>query len=277
MSKNKMNLKKIKKIFFYTILILYSVITIGPFLWALYSSLRTAADVNKLTLDFTNLTFDNFTFIATRFELGRWYVNSVVVAVCVTAGNLFFNSMAGYALARIKFPGRNAMFMFILGTMMIPGQITMIPVYILLTKLGWVNSYVGLVVPFMSGSFGVFLMRQFFMGIPIELEEAAKLDGLGRFGTFVRIVLPISKAALTSQLILIFMGNWNSFIMPSILATSQEMFTLPVGLNALQNQYYSFQNQVMAGAMYLSIPMIILFIVFQRQFIEGISATGSKG
>ncbi len=268
---------KCMTLLFYIILFSYAAITIGPFLWAFYCSFRTAADVNKMTIDFSNLTLSNYLYIAQKSPLGSWYMNSILIATIVTTANLFFNSLGGYALSRIKFPGRKIIFLFILGTMMIPSQITMIPTYIILSKLNWVNTYWGLTVPFLTGSFGVFMMRQFFMGIPIELEEAARLDGLGRFGIFTRIILPISKPALVSQMILIFMGNWNSFLWPTLLTSKKQMYTLPVGLNSLQNQYYSFQNQVMAGAMYLSIPMIILFLIFQRHFIQGIASTGSKG
>jgi len=184
--------------------------------------------------------------------------------------------MAGYALARINFPGRKQMFIGILGIMMIPGQVTMVPTYMLLSKLGWMNTYKGMIIPFLTSIFGVFLMRQFFLSIPKELEEAAALDGLGRFETFFRIILPISTTALTTQFILMFSGIWNSFMWPSIIATSSEMYTLPVGLNSFNGQYFSMWDQVLAGVMLLSLPMIVVFIIFQKNFIKSTASTGGK-
>ncbi|MBE3578689.1 MAG: carbohydrate ABC transporter permease, partial [Caldanaerobacter subterraneus] len=197
-------------------------------------------------------------------------------AAIVTFGNMLFNSMAGYALARINFPGRNFLFLLVLALMMIPGQVVMVPTYILLSKLGWVNTYMGLTIPFLTSNFGIFLMRQFFLTIPRELEEAATIDGMSRFGIFFKIVLPLAKPALATQFIFMFTGNWNSFLWPSLLTSSDDMYTLPVGLNSFYGQYYQFWNQVMAGAILLTLPTIVIFLIFQRYFVRGIATTGLK-
>lgn len=169
-------------------------------------------------------------------------LNSIIVAGVVIFVNLLFNSMAGYALVRIDFPGRNQLFIGIFKMMMIPGQVVLVPTYMILSKLRWMDSYLGLTVPFLTSMFGIFLMRQFFLGIPKDLDEAAAIDGLGRFATFFRIILPTATTALTTQFILMFSGNWNSFLCPSLIAQSDNMYTLLVGLNSFKGKYISYYD-----------------------------------
>ena len=268
--------KRVIRITFYTIVILYSVIALFPFILGFITSLKPTSEVNNLSVNFFSLSFKSYWYILSNFPFFRWFLNSLVIGVGVTLGNMLFNSLAGYALARIDFPGKKAMFLIILAMMMIPGQVTMVPMFIILVKFGWVNTYQGLIIPFMFSFFNIFLMRQFFLSIPKSLEEAAEIDGLGRFGIFFRIILPISGPALITQFILTYVGNWNSFLWPSLLSRTESMFTLPVGLNSFYGQYFQFWNQVLAGAMLLTIPIIIVFIIFQRYFIEGISGSGIK-
>ncbi|EOD01542.1 carbohydrate ABC transporter permease [Caldisalinibacter kiritimatiensis] len=268
---------KISRIIFYLIIIGYALVALGPYIWTFITSLKPTSEVNNFSIDFSTLTFRNYKFLWNKFPFGRWFINSIIVAAIVSLGNILFNSLAGYALARINFPGRKALFLAVLSMMMVPGQIVMVPTFILLTKLGWVNTYKGLTIPFLTSLFGIFLMRQFFLSIPKSIEEAATIDGLGRFGTFFRIVLPMAKPALATQFIITFNGNWNSFLWPSLLARTSDMYTLPVGLNSFQGQYFQFWDQVMAGVMILSIPSIIIFLIFQRNFIKGISTSGIKG
>jgi multiple sugar transport system permease protein len=264
------------RILFYFIVISYAIITLGPFLWSIIISLKPSSEANNFTVKFSELSFKNYIFIFENFPFAKWIFNSIVVAVVVTLGNLLFNSMAGYALARINFPGKKTIFLGILAMMMIPGQVLMVPTYMLLSKLGWINTYKGMTIPFLTSMFGIFLMRQFFLNVPKELEEAAAIDGLGRFGTFFRIVMPMATTALTTQFILMFTGNWNSFLWPSLIAGSSEMYTLPVGLNSFYGQYFQLWDQVLAGVMILSLPMIVVFLIFQKNFIKGIASTGSK-
>lgn len=264
------------RILFYLIVIGYAVITLGPYVWSAITSLKPTSEVNSFTVHLKTLSFKNYIFVFKNFPFLRWTINSVIVAAVVTCGNLLFNSMAGYALARINFPGRNMLFLAILGMMMIPGQVVMVPTYILLSKLGLINTYRGMTLPFLTSFFGIFLMRQFFLSIPKEVEEAAELDGLSRFGTFFRIVMPMAKAAMSTQFILMFTGNWNSFLWPSLLAQSPEMYTLPVGLNSFYGQYFQAADQVMAGVMILSLPSILIFFLLQKNFIKGLTNSGGK-
>lgn len=264
------------RILFYLILLLYAVITLGPFIWSIITSLKPSNEVGTMAINFKNLSFKNYVFIFKNFPFLRWTFNSAIVALIVTLGNLIFNSMAGYALCRIDFPGKGVLFLAILGLMMVPGQVVMVPTYMLLSKLGWVNSYKGLTIPFLTSLFGIFLMRQFYFSIPKSVEEAAMIDGLGRFGIFFRIILPMSKTALSTQFILMFTGNWNSFLWPSLLATGSNMYTLPVGLNSFYGQYFQLWDQVLAGVMILSLPAILIFLIFQKNFVKGIATTGMK-
>lgn len=263
---------------FYLIVITYAALTIIPFAWSILTSLKTTPEVSKLWVPLSHLTLDNYKNIifSDEYPFFQWFINSIVVAAIVTLGNVIFNSMAGYALARISFPGRTVLFFVVLGVMMVPGQVILVPIYILLSNLNWVDTYMGLTVPWLVNGFGIFLMRQFFLSIPKELEEAGFIDGLNRWGVFWRIVMPLSKSALATQTILMFMGNWNSFMWPNLLTSSEEMYTLPVGLSTLYGEYDAFWNNILAGAMFMTIPVIIVFIIFQRQFIQGIATTGMK-
>lgn len=269
-------MSKFVKLIFYTVVIAYAAITLGPFIWSIITSLRPTSEIDSLKINFSHLTINNYKMIISQFPFLRWFINSLTVAIIVTMGNILFNSMAGYALARINFAGRNLLFIIVLALMMVPGQVVMVPTYILLSKLGWVNTYWGLTIPFLTSSFGIFLMRQFFLSIPKEIEEAATIDGLSRFRIFLQIVLPLSRPALATQFIFMFTGNWNSFLWPSLLTSSDNMYTLTVGLNSFYGQYYQFWNQVMAGAILLTLPMILIFLIFQKQFVKGISTTGLK-
>jgi multiple sugar transport system permease protein len=264
------------KVILYFFAISFAIITLGPFVWSIITSFKPASEVGTFKVNFSTLTLENYSLIFNEFPFARWAFNSLIVAAIVTIGSIIVNSMAGYALARLEFPGKKIMYILVLAMMMVPGQVVLVPTYMLLTKLGWINSYKGLTIPYIFSLFNIFLMRQFFLSIPRSLEEAALIDGMGRFGIFFKIVLPISKPALSTQFILTFMGNWNSFLIPSLIATSDQMYTLPVGLNSFYGQYYQFWNQVLAGVMILSIPTILIFLIFQKNFIKGITTSGMK-
>ncbi|CEG25758.1 carbohydrate ABC transporter permease [Bacillus sp. B-jedd] len=269
----------IGKIFLYLILCGYAVTTLVPFLWAMSSSFKTLQEIVSGTMSFIpkNFTLENYKQIFVEQEhFPRWMFNSLFIAVVGTFLNLTFNSMAGYALARLKFPGRKPLFIIILGVLMIPAQVTMIPNYLILKELGWLNSYQGMIVPSMINATYIFMMRQFFVNFPKELEEAAEMDGLSRFGTFFRIVLPLAKPALAAQAIFIFMGFWNDFMRPLIIMTDIEMFTLPLGLNTFKGQFVSYWNYIMAASMVFTLPVLLIYAFFNRYFIKGISFTGGK-
>ncbi|MFC5528214.1 carbohydrate ABC transporter permease [Cohnella yongneupensis] len=264
---------------FYVLLSVYAAITFVPFLWALSTSFKTLPEIvhGGISLIPKNFTLDNYRTIFHQEPLFfRWFLNSAIIAVSVTVSNLLFNSMAGYALARIRFPGSTLMFYSILAMIMIPGQLTIIPSYLIIKSLGWLNSYEAIIVPMAAQATYIFMMRQFFINFPRELEEAAELDGLGRFGLFFKVVLPLAKPALAAQTIFIFMGAWNEFLKPLMLISDKAMFTLSVGLNTFKGQYISFWNYIMAASIIMTIPALLIYIGFNRFFVKGITFTGSK-
>ena len=267
------------KILLYTILIVYAIITFLPFTWALSASFKPLSEIVSGRNNFIpqQFTLENYQQIFIQEPLfGRWLFNSVFVAICVTGFNLLFNSMAGYALARIRFPGNQLFFVIVLAVLMIPGQITLIPNFLILKTLGWLNSYQGLIVPNIVNATFIFMMRQFFISFPKELEEAAELDGLGYLETFFQIVLPLAKPALAAQAIFIFMGSWNNFLTPLIILSDSEMFTLPLGLNTFKGQYISYWNYIMAASMIFTLPALAIYAFFNRYFIQGVTFTGGK-
>ncbi|MCT7974427.1 carbohydrate ABC transporter permease [Laspinema olomoucense] len=268
------------KALLYGFLILYALITFIPFGWAMSASFKPLAEIVEGGMHFIpqNFTLENYQSIFTRERLfGRWLFNSAFVAVCVTGFNIVFNSMAGYALARIPFRGNRIVFGMILAVLMIPGQITLIPTFLILKSLGWLNTYQGLIVPSMVNATFIFMMRQFFVNFPKELEEAAALDGLNRWQTFWKVVMPLAKPALAAQAIFIFMGSWNNFFMPLIVVSSQDMFTLPLGLNTFKGQYISYWNYIMAASMVFTLPALAIYAFFNRYFVQGVTFTGNKG
>lgn len=263
----------------YVILVVYAIITIIPFLWALSSSFKTLGEIVSGSINFIpkDFTLDNYKQIFTREPLfGRWLFNSLFIATVGTLLNLLFNSMAGYALARLSFPGKKSIFLMILAVLMIPFQVTLIPNFLILKEFGWLNSYQGMIIPGAVNATFIFMMRQFFINFPKEVEEAAAIDGLGRFGTFFRIVLPLAKPALAAQTIFVFMAFWNDFMRPLIILSDQDMFTLPLGLNSFKGQFISFWNYIMAASMVFTLPIIVLYAFFNRYFVKGIKFTGDK-
>jgi len=267
------------KLVLYSVLVLYALITIIPFAWALSASFKPLAEIVGGGNSFIpqQFTLANYQQIFSQEPLfGRWLFNSVVVAVSVTTLNLLFNSMAGYALARLHFPGNKFWFFLILAVLMIPGQITLIPTFLILKNLGWLNSYQGLIVPNIINATFIFMMRQFFISFPKDLEEAAALDGLGHLETFFQIVLPLAKPAIAAQAIFVFMGAWNNFLSPLMILSDSTMFTLPLGLNIFKGQYISYWNYIMAASMMFTLPALAIYAFFNRYFIQGVTFTGSK-
>lgn len=267
------------KAILYSILTFYALVTFLPFAWALSASFKHLPEIVSGDITFIpkNFTLDNYKQIFVQEPLfSRWLLNSVVVAVITTVFNLLFNSMAGYALARIDFLGNKLWFLLILAVLMIPAQITLLPKYLTLKSLGWLNSYQGLIVPTLVNATFIFMMRQFFINFPKELEEAAALDGLNRFETFFQVVLPLAKPALAAQAIFIFMGSWNDFLLPLVVMSDSEMFTLPIGLNTFKGQYISYWNYIMAASMIFTLPALAIYAFFNRYFVQGVTFTGGK-
>ncbi|MFH7027101.1 MAG: carbohydrate ABC transporter permease [Heteroscytonema crispum UTEX LB 1556] len=268
------------KVLLYILLTLYAVITIIPFLWALSASFKPLSEIVSGEANFLpkNFTLDNYKQIFLQEPLFlRWLFNSLIIAFSVTILNLVFNSMAGYALARLQFSGRRFWFFLILAVLAVPAQITLIPTFLILKAIGWLNSYQGMIVPSMVNATFIFMMRQFFVNFPKELEEAAQLDGLTSFGIFRRIVLPLAKPALAAQAVFVFMGSWNNFLLPVVILFDPEMFTLPLGLNTFKGQYISYWNYIMAASMVFTLPALTIYAFFNRYFIQSVTFTGGKG
>ena len=267
------------KILLYSVLALYAIITLIPFLWALSASFKPLTEIVAGEPNFLpkNFTLNNYKQIFIEEPLFlRWFFNSVIIAISVTAFNLLFNSMAGYALARLRFRGKRFWFFLILAILAVPIQVTLIPTFLILKTFGWLNSYQGMIIPNMVNGTFIFMMRQFFINFPKELEEAAALDGLNTFGIFRHIVLPLAKPALAAQAVFIFMSSWNNFLLPVVILFDPEMFTLPLGLNSFKGQYISYWNYIMAASMVFTLPALLIYAFFNRYFIQSVSFTGSK-
>lgn len=268
------------KLLLYLVLTLYAVITLIPFLWALSASFKPLSEIISGEFNFfpKNFTLDNYKQIFVQEPLfWRWFFNSVLIAVSVTLLNLLFNSMAGYALARLSFVGKRFWFFLILALLAVPTQITLIPTFLILKAIGWLNSYQGMIVPGMVNATFIFMMRQFFVNFPKELEEAGQLDGLNTLGIFRHIVLPLAKPALAAQAVFVFMSSWNNFLLPIVILFDPEMFTLPLGLNSFKGQYISYWNYIMAASMMFTLPALGIYAFFNRYFIQGATFTGGKG
>jgi multiple sugar transport system permease protein len=256
------------------------VLLIGPFLWMIASSVKTSAELHHVPPTWIpqSFTLDNYATIFTKLNFPQYFLNSVVVAAVVVGANLLFCSMIGYALAKLRFPGKNAMFLVVLATLMVPQTVYLVPLFVLMSNLNLVNSLPGIFLPFAAQAFGVFLMRQFIQSIPDELLEAARIDGAGEFAIFWRVVLPLLGAPLATLGILVFLGSWNNFLWPLIIATSDQMYTLPVAVGVFSiGQNAIDYGLLMAGSVVLIAPVLTLFLLLQRFVQQGIATTGLKG
>ena len=264
----------------YVLLVGGLVLMVGPFLWMVLGSIKPEADFLRTppTLLPSQATTDNFGRLFDQLDFPRYFFNSSLIAFVVTVGNLIFCPMLGYALAKLRWRGKGLIMGVVLATLMVPAGVTLIPNFILMSNLGLVNSYPGLILPFLAGPFGVFLMRQFMLGVPNELLEAARMDGANEFRIFWTVVMPLATPVLATLGILTFLGNWNSFIYPLVMAQEPGMYTLPVALATFATgQYQADHGMLMAGSVILVLPVLIVFILFQRWITEGIATTGLKG
>ncbi|HAB0847647.1 TPA_asm: carbohydrate ABC transporter permease [Listeria monocytogenes] len=260
-----------------TILTVGGFFMILPFIWMVLSSLKTDAEILKIppTIWPETFTLDNFTKLFTEMDFAIYLKNTLIIVFFSFFG-LFLNAMAGYGFAKFKFKGKNKLFYLVLATMMIPGQVTIIPVYLLLNAAGLTNTMTGIVLPGLVGAFGIFLFRQFMSTISDDLLEAARLDGASEFYIFWRIVIPISRPVLAVQGILTFIAGWNSFLWPLIIANDEKFYTLSVGLQLLKGQYGSNYALQMAGATFMVIPIILIFMTFQKYILKGFNVSGMK-
>lgn len=279
MKEKKISSRNVKKVFLYIILIVSAIPMVVPFLWMISTSLKSTQYTLSIPIRLIpdKVTLDSYKTLFETISFGKMYMNSIFVAVVTTLGQLLISAMAAYAFARIKFRGSNVLFLLYLATMMIPSQVIVTPLFILMRYLGWLDSYQGLIVPSLFKAFGVFLMRQTFMTLPKELEEAAYIDGANHFVIFWRIILPLSKPVLVTQGLMAFMDSWNAYLWPLFVVSKKEMFTLPIGLANLHGQYLTEWNVVMAGTVLSIIPMLCIYIFAQKQLVKGFVTSGLKG
>ena len=263
----------------YVLLSVLLMMVMLPFIWMLLGSVKPNSELIASPPSWLpqNPSLDNFRLLFEKAAFGSYFVNSVVVAVAVVAGNLLFSAMLGYALARLNFPGKRIIFGAVMACLMIPGLVLFIPQFILAVNLHLIGSLLALILPFLVQPFGVFLMRQFFIGLPKDLAEAARIDGAGELAIFFRVYLPLAVPAFATLGILTFLGSWNNFLWPLVVSVNESTYTLPVGLALIANgQHQSDYGLLLAGATVVVIPILAVFLFFQRFFIEGIATTGIK-
>jgi multiple sugar transport system permease protein len=265
------------RVLFYGLLVFFTGFSVFPFLFSIVTSLKQPGQAFSPGLP-SPATFENYVEVVRSTPLFlTWVWNSVLIALVSVAALVVLSLMGGYALARIEFPGKRALFLAMLASMMVPDQVLWIPNYTTCAQLGWVNTYWGLIPGVMTSlTSGVFLVSQFLKALPKELEEAATLDGLSRFSMFWRIILPLAGPIIGSMIITSFMASWNSFAWPVIVLNSPDLFTLPMGLNFFKGIYITKWTLIMAGSMFNTLPVLLIFIFFQRYFVKGIATAGMK-
>ncbi|MDR4890440.1 carbohydrate ABC transporter permease [Fredinandcohnia sp. QZ13] len=269
----------LSKGFIYLILILGSLLMLLPFIWMLSTSLKSSGEVTTLPPIWIpeDFKWENY---AKAFDMApfiRYAINSVIVTVLSTIGELLTTILAAYAFSRVNFYGRDVIFAILLGTMMVPGEVLLIPNYVTLSNIGWIDQYEALIVPWLASIFSIFLLRQFFLGIPKELSYAAKIDGCRDFRFLWTIMVPLAKPALITIVLLKAIGSWNAFLWPLIVTQSKEMRTLPVGLTSFSTEAGTIYELLMAASTMIILPMIILYLILQKYIIEGVAKAGIKG
>ncbi len=262
----------------YVVLYGLAIATVAPFVWMVLTSFKELQEIFAVPPTWwpREFTFENYVAAFEAAPFGRFYFNSLLVATVVTLGQLVTCSMAAYAFARMDFRGRDVLFYLFLGTMMVPAHVTMIPSYMVLDALGLVNTYGALIIPGLASAFGTFLLRQFFLTLPKELEEAAFIDGYGRWHVLWRIVLPLSRPALATLAVFTFMGVFNDFLWALIVINSEKLYTVQLGLSIFRDQYSTEWGSLMAGSVVATLPVLLLFLVAQKHFIQGIALSGLK-
>jgi len=268
----------------YALMIGYALLMFVPFLWTVVTSLKTLPDSTRLTLIPEPVTTAAYAYVFANLDpsIFRMFFNSFVIAIAVTVSNVVLGSLAGYAFARLRFPGRGILFLIVLATLMIPDQLRMLPIYVMFNGIGLtrgIGQYVGVILVLAISATSVFLLRQYFLTIPKDLEEAARIDGAGFFTTFLRVMLPLAGPALAAVTILQFQGTWNSFFWPVILIRDSDFWTLPQALTQfrLAGGFATNWPPLMATVVLATVPIVVLYLFFQRYFVEGVAASGVKG
>ncbi|MFC2048870.1 carbohydrate ABC transporter permease [Elusimicrobiota bacterium] len=270
---------KTRKILLQSILTVGLILTLTPFLWMFMTSFKSKAGIFAMPPEWIpkEPTLAHYRKLFQEVDFMRHFINSTIVAFAVTVFGIFVNSLAGYAFAKYKFPGRDRIFAILILALMVPGQITMMPAFLILKKMGLINSYLGLIVSGTVSVYSIFLIRQFVQAIPNDLIEAARIDGCSEFGIYWRVIMPLCKPVLATLAIFTFMSSWNDFLWALILMTKEKMYTLPVALANLNGQHTTDYGLLMSGAVVVVVPVVIVFLFAQKYIIEGISTTGMKG
>ncbi len=264
---------------------LYAVLAAGlflvvvPFVWMVVSSFKPEGEVRAVPPTWwpETVTTENYDRLFTQLDFPTYFMNSAIVALTVTVGNMVFCSMLGYALAKLSFPGKRLMFLVVLGTLMVPGVVTFVPLFVLTTKMGLANSLIGMILPFLAAPFGVFLMRQYISSLPDELIQAARIDGAGELRIFASVIMPLCGPALATLGIFSFLGSWNNFLWPLVVAQTEDKYTLPVALALYAvGQNATQYGLLLAGSVVVVVPVLAVFLVLQRHITQGIAMTGIK-
>ena len=256
--------------------LLLALVTVLPLAWMLATALKPQSEVFGTGLLPTHPTFANFVAVFTRFDFARFLFNSFVVSATVTVVALLFHSMAGYALARLRFRGRELIFLTMFSTFLVSLPVIIVPLFVLVRALGLLNSYAGLIIPSIFNAFGIFLLRQFYLGVPREVEEAAIMDGAGYWRIYWSVVLPMSRPILAALAILFFLANWNAFLWPLTIISDPKLWVVQVAIASFQGQYSAAWNAIMAASTVVALPTLLLFFVFQRQIMDSIKTSGLK-
>lgn len=277
--KKKKSSAVLRRVLLYIVLILIAVIMVVPFLWMLTTSLKTQYDAVKIPPVWIPdpPQWENYVKLFTEQPMFQFMLNTIKIVFFVVLGQLFFSSLAAYSFARISFKGRNVVFFFYIATLMVPGQVTMIPTYLMFAKAGLTDNHLALILPAFFSAFGVFLLRQFFMSLPRELEEAAEIDGCNPFMTYWRIMLPLVVPAMLTLGVFTLMNTWNDYMGPLIYLSSPEKYTMTLGIAYFKGVYTTQWNLVMAGSIVSVVPILIAYLCAQKYFIEGIAFSGVKG
>ena len=256
--------------------IILAALTVFPLVWMILGSVKTPEEVNSPDLIPSTVTFENYVYVFSNVPFARYLLNSFFVSAAVTVISLWFHSMAAYALARLDFPGRERIFLLIFSTMLVSAPVTIIPTFIIVRTLGMVDNYAGLIVPMIFNAFGIFLLRQFYISLPDELEEAALVDGASYWTIYRRIVLPLSRPILAALAVFFFLANWNSFVWPMTITSDPNLRVVQLGIQTFQQQYAADWNYILAASTVAALPTLAIFFVFQKQIVASIKTSGLK-
>ncbi len=267
------------RIIAYVVLVFGALTMTIPFIWMISTSLKELSEVFVFPPTFfgEKIVWGNYLRVSDRYPFGRFFLNSINISLIVVVFQVLTSSMAGFSFARLKFKGREALFALYLATLMVPFHVTLVPTFVMMRNFDWVDTHFSLILPSLVSAFGTFLMRQFFVTIPIELEESARIDGCTPFGIFARVFMPLSKPALATLSVFTFMGTWNDYIKPLIFINSINKMTVPLGLASMQGHYSTDWPVLMAGTVIALLPVLVVFLLAQEYFVQGITLSGIKG